>query len=306
MTVCLDGQSLDKNLTSPGASPPIVLLGPSACDTSRNTTWNASRLCCIASMAQVAGPVNVSVYVAAFGYALHSTTFAGIFTYTEAPRLFAITPASGHAGSLISIEMDAVDGGAMRDVPTVMLGGVACTSVHTFETTYTSYDTAKSMHVSCNVSDAMAGALPVHVTVPGVGDAVGNLTFTIQSAITAIYPTSGSAGGGTLLTLYGTGFNHLGLPPQAVGAGGYLGDGGICLERSPETGACARTSAQTEAADVNHLLTIGGQACAVQTLSQSVITCLVPPVVSTSTALQPWINTFYPAPPIAPPPLSST
>ena len=31
--------------------------------------------------------------------------------------------------------------------------------------------------------------------------------------------------------------------------GGYLGDGTSCLQPSPETGACAKTSAQTEAAE---------------------------------------------------------
>ena len=52
LTVCLDGTHLDRNRTSSGASPPMVLLGSSPCIQGGNsTTWNATRLCCVASPA---------------------------------------------------------------------------------------------------------------------------------------------------------------------------------------------------------------------------------------------------------------
>ena len=47
--------------------------------------------------------------------------------------------------------------------------------------------------------------------------------FSMPPAITAITPAFGSAGGGTLLTVHGAGFDHLGAAVQATGAGGTLG-----------------------------------------------------------------------------------
>ena len=94
-----------------------------------------------------------------------------------------------------------------------------------------SYD-PETMHVVCNVTDMPPGTWPLTVNLPDIGDAASNLTMTTAPAITAISPQSGSAGGGTLLTVYGVGFTHLGeaIQPTHTSAGGYLGDGGACLK----------------------------------------------------------------------------
>ena len=84
--MCIGGQHLDKNLT--GAFPPIVMVGSAVCDTT-NTTWNATDLCCNTSNA-LPGLVNVSVYSALFGYALHAPS-STMFNYSAAPELFAVS-----------------------------------------------------------------------------------------------------------------------------------------------------------------------------------------------------------------------
>ena len=207
---------------------------------------------------------HVSVHASPFGYALSSDSLP-LFNYTQAPTLFAITPSIGHAGSEVDIEMSMADGAT--GLPTVMLGGAACGNVVTQRTTYTSF-AAMSMHITCNVSDAPPGSGPVAVTIPGVGLAAGNLTFTMEPAITAISPADGSAGGGTLLTLYGVGFDYLGEPVQAKGSGGWLGDGTVCLNPSPETGACAATSAQIGCAPLRSTPSLPRHCCSTRSASR--------------------------------------
>ena len=279
LELCIGGTNLDLGMDQ----PPTVLVGGAPCDTA-SLTWSATQLCCTTS-SRAAGAVDVSV-LGPSGYALAASSLPQ-FTYTTPPVMDSITPAATHAGGRLTIELSAQPSAT----PVVMIGSVACEGVTLSDTT-----------VECTAPKAPPGNVSVTINVPAFGLLSGSLFFEQQIGITAVSPSVGSAGGGNVLTIAGAGFEFLGEPPQAVGAGGFLGSGGGCLEIDAANGACASTEAQTTAAEVNYLITIGGKECAVVTLNSTEITCIVPPVVPETTDLQAWVNTFYPTPPSLPPP----
>ena len=156
--------------------------------------------------------------------------------------------------------MDRLAGGM---VPQVSLGGYACTSVSTLDAA------DGTTNVSCVAASGAPGAAAVAVLLPTRGDAqvAAGVSFTYVVAITAVSPASGSAGGGTLLTVNGAGFEYLGHS-NASSAG----------------------------------VTVGGQPCAVASLTATQITCTTPAVVAASDGLEAWVNSFYPSPPSPPSP----
>ena len=88
------------------------------------------------------------------------------------------------------------------------------------------------------------------------------VAFEYAITIAAVSPSSGSAGGGSLLTLSGGGFEHLG-DSSAV--------------------------------------TVGGQPCEVTLTTPSTLRCIVPAILKETAEVGAWVNSFYPAPPAAPP-----
>ena len=239
--LCLYGQRLN-------GSSAAVTIGGVACPL---LSANETAVCCAtpASAQGVTVALSVTISVPEVGDALFAPGAAGTFTYAAAPTVVSVSPAAGHVGSTVHVQ-----GSGFTGVPEVTLGGVACVVV-----------VASSDSINCTVGDASLGALlSVVVSVAGVGLAAvsSGVTFTQQTSITAIAPTSGSAGGGTPLTLTGFGFGRLSAPSVSVGS----------------------------------------QLCAVLSQNATHIVCSVPAAVAQASGMEVWVNSFYPDPPTTPPP----
>ena len=65
---------------------------------------------------------------------------------------------------------------------------------------------ASASSITCTLEDGPAGDLDVSVWVKSKGKAAGSVTFTLSLEIVSFSPASGSVGGGTTLTVDGTGF----------------------------------------------------------------------------------------------------
>ena len=252
-SICVSGTNLDG-----GGVTPTVLLGTAPC---LNATGSATQLCCIASAAP-AGSTAITVQTPQLGVAL-ATGSMPPFVYTTAPTVHSSSPSSGRAGSTITVAMDTPPSGS--PTPAVTLGGYPCASVVAVD------NGDGSTTLTCVAPNAPPGVHRVHVSIPSFGDAVGSgdLTFEIAIVITAVSPAVGSAGGGTLLTVSGFGFDHIGNETQ---------DSSVSF------------------------VTIGGRPCTLASQTSTEITCRVPPIVEAMTGMQEWVNSFYPQPPVAPPP----
>ncbi|XP_066271366.1 fibrocystin-L-like [Branchiostoma lanceolatum] len=125
------------------------------------------------------------------------------------PTVTAVTPSEGsfYAGTSIAISGSGFV--PNTDNNTVTIGGVAC------EITAATED-----EISCDVQENSGGSHVVTVEVDGKGFAShptdGEVVFTYTADISSISPTTGSLGGGTVLTISGHGFSDSHVP--------YLGD----------------------------------------------------------------------------------
>lgn len=127
-----------------------------------------------------------------------SGTLGGAFTYLgPPPAVTSVSPVSGTSlgGTLITITGTDLVSGA-----TVTVGGVAATNV-----TWVS-----SVQITAKTPARTAGAATIVVTNPDAqtGSLVSGYTYTAATppAVTGLSPTSGSTGGGAVLTITGTGF----------------------------------------------------------------------------------------------------
>ncbi|OCT77099.1 hypothetical protein XELAEV_18032294mg, partial [Xenopus laevis] len=90
--------------------------------------------------------------------------------------------------------------GTSNDTSYVKIGDSPCTIIRISAT-----------EIQCLIQPTSAGTFPIKVYIGGSGFALstgGNTTFTVQSTITAVSPSSGSLEGGTLVTLIGNGFSE--------------------------------------------------------------------------------------------------
>jgi hypothetical protein len=141
--------------------------------------------------AHAAGPVNVVVTNA------DSQTGTGVslFTYASAPTVSAISPAGGAlAGGTALV----ITGTGFSATPSVTLGGTPATGV--------SFVSATTLTATAPAHGA--GLVNVVVTNPDTQAGTGTSLFTYAAAptVSAISPTSGPAGGGSSVTITGTGF----------------------------------------------------------------------------------------------------
>ena len=254
--ICIGGTNLKGVATR---TELVVMLGDAPCDTINSTSTN-SQLCCTTT-ANTAATVAVSVHEPGLGYALTEASMPS-FTYVAALAVSSIEPTVGHANSTLTLRMDRLPAGG---VPAITLGprGV-CDDVRVVDAPN------DQSEVTCVASSAPPGVVQVAVKVPGfgwakVGDAAA--TFEYVLAITAVAPALGSAGGGTLITLSGHGFEYL------------------------EAGS-----------DGSSMVSVGGRACAIVSHTPTQITCHAPAVVDATAGLSAWVNTFYALPPSSPPP----
>lgn len=173
-----------------GATKPAVTVGSSSCGTVNVTS--ATSLTCITSLSMMSGSVAVTV---TNPFDLQTGTKSAAFIYLYPPTVTSVSPSAGAlaGGSLITITGTAFFPGA-----TVTVGGINCTPV-----TYIS-DTS----ISCTTGGPGAGVVDVVVTNPDAqsGTRVGGFTYQAAPTITSVSPASGPLGGGTGVTISGTGF----------------------------------------------------------------------------------------------------
>ena len=136
-----------------------------------------------------------------------SGTLSGAFTYLGAPP--SITLVSPNSGSSTGATVVTITGADFVAGATVTFGGTAATAV--------TFDSATQL--TANTPAHTAGAVAVVVTNPDAQlvTSVGAYTFTAAAAptVASVSPSSGTTGGGTAVTITGTGF--------AAGAGVTLG-----------------------------------------------------------------------------------
>jgi len=146
----------------------------------------------VTTPARCAGPVSVTV---SSGSAAASLLDG--FRYSGAPmRIDAVSPATGRAGDIVSIR-----GFGLDPVTGVTFNGVESTAVTA---------QGNGTIVKCVVPQASGLAIPVSVTVAGVGTAIGTFSYTEAPSapflVTSVAPSAGPFGGGNTVTLTGTGF----------------------------------------------------------------------------------------------------
>ena len=100
---------------------------------------------------------------------------------------------------------------------------------------------ATATSVTCTLENGPAGDFDISLWVKSRGQATGSVVFTLALSVDSFSPSSGSVGGGTTLTVLGTGF-----PPTM------------------------------EEWDGN-MVTVGGNPCTVETTSYTEFTCITPP-----------------------------
>ncbi len=125
-------------------------------------------------------------------------TISGGFTYLgPPPTLTAITPATGPTAGAAAVSLTGTEFGAGT---TVTIGGVAATSVATTSSTALTAVTPAGVAGARDVVVAKADGQSVTL--------LGGYTYTqsVPPTVTAISPATGTHGGGTTLTITGTGF----------------------------------------------------------------------------------------------------
>ena len=121
--------------------------------------------------------------------------FTGLGPVVVAPAITGISPTSGRTAGGTSV---IITGSDFTGAPAVTFSGVAATDVTVVDSTT----------ITCTTPAGSAGSASVVVTTP-LGSNAANTLFTYvppAPTITAVSPSSGSAAGGTSVTITGTGF----------------------------------------------------------------------------------------------------
>ncbi len=117
------------------------------------------------------------------------------FTYVAAPTVTAVSPSQGPAGGGTSV---VITGTGLTGATAVNFGGTAATGL--------TANTDTSITVT---SPAGTGTVDVTVTTPGGTSATGSadkFSYLGTPTVTAVNPNAGPLGGGTIVTITGTGF----------------------------------------------------------------------------------------------------
>lgn len=140
---------------------------------------------------------------------------AGLFTYLAppaAPTVGAISPTSGPVGGGTDV---IITGTNFTGATVVTIGGIAATT----------FTVANDTTINATTPAHTAGAVDVAVTTPnGTGTGAGLFTYIappVAPTIASVNPGSGSTGGGTVITIVGTGF--AGATAVTVGGVNALG-----------------------------------------------------------------------------------
>ena len=116
------------------------------------------------------------------------------FTMDMTPTVLSISPTVGQAGTIITITGMSFYPSTVGN--TVAIGDVNCSVLEANET-----------YIRCMAGLNAAGTYGVDVRVASLGSSIGNATFEYTLNIDSLYnSTSGSIGGGTMITILGMGF----------------------------------------------------------------------------------------------------
>jgi hypothetical protein len=123
-----------------------------------------------------------------------SATATGGYTYVAAPTIGGIVPSAGPTAGGTSVT---ITGSGFTGATAVTIGGAAATSVVVVSST----------SITAVTPAGAAGTASVLVTTPGGTNAANNLfTYVTAPGISGITPSSGPTGGGTPVTINGSGF----------------------------------------------------------------------------------------------------
>ncbi|MGZ6309829.1 MAG: IPT/TIG domain-containing protein, partial [Bdellovibrionota bacterium] len=171
------------------ALPSSILVGGSSCTSP--ALLNSTTLTCV-TPAHGSGLVTVQVN----NPDGQIGSLANAFSYNPAPTISSITPSSGltTGGTTITIT-----GTGFISLPSIVVGGVACTSP-TFNS---------SVSVSCVTPAHGVGSYGVTLTNPDgqVGSLASSFTYNLPPpVVSSVSPPAGAMGGHTLVTITGSNF----------------------------------------------------------------------------------------------------
>ncbi|XP_056378584.1 fibrocystin-L-like [Hyla sarda] len=118
----------------------------------------------------------------------------------QTPTIYSINTDISGENELLIINGTGFSNSGSHDTTYVTVGDLTCTILDMTDN-----------KIQCQVPKASAGTFPISVYIAGLGFAVslgGNLTYTYQTIVSSIIPSSGSSSGGTLVTIYGSGFSN--------------------------------------------------------------------------------------------------
>jgi len=125
-----------------------------------------------------------------------ASTCRFLYNVNLTPSITGITPESGYAGTLLTIEGAGLAAGDSSPTVDVLIGNVPC-----------AIQSISDSAVVCALGATPAGLFRVWLTNHAVGMASGNVTFESMLEVTSVVAAHGSYGGGQVLTISGRGFS---------------------------------------------------------------------------------------------------
>ncbi len=162
------------------------------------------------SPAGTAGTVDITVYAVT---APSNPAASDHYTYQAAPTVSGVSPGNGPVAGGTSVT---ISGGNYANVSQVYFGSKAATSF--------TVNSSSQITATAPAGTDSTGWVDVRVVTPGGESAVSSADqFVYGPAVTSSSPTSGPVGGGTTVTITGTGFqSDGGVTVVLVGGGGSL------------------------------------------------------------------------------------
>ncbi|KAG8441696.1 hypothetical protein GDO86_010760 [Hymenochirus boettgeri] len=165
-----------------------VLVGGATCQI---VSVTASSVQCFTPRS--AGPGNVAVSIKVLSVTYPSLSFS--YSLSDTPTVSSVDPNTGPPGTQITINGTGFGSDATRT--SVTIGKVTCTVVSISDT-----------QIQCTAGDSSGGSVPVIVKTEK-GFAKSNVQFKYELSLSNVLPSSGSFGGGLVITLTGSGFDQL-------------------------------------------------------------------------------------------------
>ena len=120
-----------------------------------------------------------------------------VHNYTAAPVATSVKPVEVSVGSAVNVSVSDLTSCTGL---TVRVGESAC------EQTYCVPSSGGPGFVVCTVPAVKGGTHPLSVMVDGLGSAAGSLSLRVATSVVSVTPSSLGLGGGTLVTIAGSGF----------------------------------------------------------------------------------------------------